>query len=70
MAKTSQAELVNRVLKGQLWRTLETWQAEGDSLFTMCVRLRVEHDIAVSPATLNRWLRARKALAEQTDERG
>ena len=53
---TSTYHLVDRILDGDLTRKLDAWRAEGLSYEAIAFRLRSEHDITVSTATVCRWV--------------
>lgn len=48
--------LVDRILDGRLDELLLTWRAENQSLQDITFRLRSEHDVKVSVATVHRWV--------------
>lgn len=48
--------LVDRILDGRLDDILRAWAADDLSPTEMAFRLRLEHDIKVSPSTVTRWL--------------
>ena len=48
--------LVDRILDGRLDAILSDWKNAGLSPTEMAFRLRLEHDIKVSPSTVLRWL--------------
>lgn len=55
MGRTRTFPLYDRILNGQLASTLHAWKAEGLSIEEITWRLREEHDIRVSIATVHRW---------------
>jgi hypothetical protein len=57
VARTSSADLVDRLLGGKLEEKLAAWQAEGLSLHAISIRLHEEHEITVTPSTVSRWIR-------------
>ena len=61
VAKVSMRPFVDKALGGQLDHLLRTWRGQGDSLAEITYRLRDEHDIKVSTATVFRWLRDMEA---------
>lgn len=56
MGRSSTHPLVNRILDGQLDDLLTAWRAEGLSLLEITFRLRQDHDVRVSVATVQRWV--------------
>lgn len=56
MARSSTFPLVDRILDGQLTALLTTWRGEGATFQDIAYRLRAEHDIRVSIATVQRWV--------------
>lgn len=56
MGRSSTYPLVDRILDGRLAEHLTAWKAEGLSLVDITFRLRSDHDIRVSVATVQRWL--------------
>jgi hypothetical protein len=56
MARSTTYPLVDRILDGRLGEILTTWRGEGLTLLEMTFRLRTEHDIKVSVATVQRWI--------------
>lgn len=56
MARSSTYPLVDRILDGRLADLLTTWRAEGATFLDIAYRLRSEHDIKVSVATVQRWV--------------
>lgn len=56
MARSSTYPLVDRILDGRLADLLTDWRAEGVTLQDIAYRLRSEHDIKVSIATVKRWV--------------
>lgn len=47
--------LVDRLLDGSLADKLAAWRADGLSYFEISNRLRVEHDVQITPDTVRRW---------------
>jgi hypothetical protein len=47
--------LVERIVGGDLAGLLAAWRAEGLTLDQMAVRMRTQHDVAVTRETLRRW---------------
>lgn len=56
MAGSSTFPLVDRILEGRLADILTNWRAEGATFQDVAYRLRAEHDIKVSIATVQRWV--------------
>lgn len=56
MGRSSTYPLVDRILDGRLAEILTAWNDEDLSLLEMTFRLRTEHDIRVSVATVQRWV--------------
>lgn len=56
MARSSTFPLVDRILDGQLADLLTTWRGEGATFQDIAYRLRADHDIKVSIATVQRWV--------------
>jgi intein-encoded DNA endonuclease-like protein len=56
MSRTSGFFMTDRAIGGKLAKTLHAYQKEGLSFFEMAVRLRDDHDVAVSPSTVKRWI--------------
>lgn len=63
MSSTPKYELVDRVLGGQLAAKLSAWRSDGVSYEMIAQRLRTEHDIAVSTATVCRWVSSMRVPA-------
>jgi len=61
VGRTSQAELVDRLLGGTLWKKLADWQRQGLSLHAISVKLHEDHDVSVTPSTIARWIKQREA---------
>jgi hypothetical protein len=47
--------LVERIVGGDLAGLLTAWRSEGLTLDQMAVRMRTQHDVAVTRETLRRW---------------
>ncbi len=56
MARTTNMDLIDRLLDGQLRPMLEAWAKEGLSYDEIAFRLRRDHDIKLSRSTVGRWL--------------
>lgn len=56
MARSSTYPLVDRILDGRLADLLTAWRNEGATFQDVAYRLRSEHDIKVSIATVQRWV--------------
>ena len=56
MTRSSTFPLVDRILEGRLPDLLTTWRKEGATFQDIAYRLRAEHDIKVSIATVQRWV--------------
>lgn len=49
--------LVDRILNGDLDQHLTTWREEGLSAADIAFKLRTDHRVTVSVATVARWVR-------------
>jgi len=67
MSRTSQYELADRLLGGTLTLKLASWRADGSSLEDIAYKLRAEHDINVSTATVYRWCAAQGITRPETE---
>jgi len=56
--QTTQFDLYDRVVGGDLAEKLASWQSEGLSLQDIAFQLREEHRLIVSPSTVRRWMLA------------
>lgn len=57
MGRSPIKPLVDRILNGDLDQHLTDWRAEGMSAADIAFKLRTDHRIDVSVATVARWVR-------------
>lgn len=56
MGRAPTFPLFDRILDGKLAELLTGWRDEGLSYLDISFKLRSEHELTVSPSTIQRWI--------------